>query len=178
MKTMHLFRISYQDLGEEIELNPDIPQFRLPEEDNQIPRVCAALTILQCIQSKASFLSSKLWTDDYYSFYVYEADIPVEDLLQPTLNQVEDVWFTGELWVIKPHIWKKTGKYAIELGERIYAKDYMNKYYIHEESVPSFNNNDQPKYAIDGKYNSFFFVESGPDRYYLKAKENLKKGNK
>ena len=175
MKTMHLFRLSYQDLGDTIELSPEVPKYRLPEEEGTIPRVCAAITILQCIQSKSSFLNSDLWTWNHKSIYIYEADIPVEDVEQPTLQQVDDVWFTGEFWVTKEHTWKKVGKFILELGERIYAKEYMYRYYVHDEALESFQSDGKNKYGLDGEINNFFFIEAGPNRQYLKVKKEIKK---
>lgn len=34
--------------------------------------------------------------------YVYTADVKVQDIIQPSIEQVPDVFMTGEMWVIKP----------------------------------------------------------------------------
>lgn len=179
MKTMHLFRISYQDLGEEVEFYPKVPNNRLPEEDEEIPRVCAALTILQCIHSKATYLNGPLWLNKSRNIFIYEADIPVEDIMQPNCDQVSDTWFTGELWIMKPHIWKKCGNYIIKLGERITEDSYLYKYHIHKLELIPFNDCEcDYKYGVNGYYNNFFFTEAGPDKRWIEVHNENTKGNK
>lgn len=173
MKTMHLFRISYQDLGDIIEILPEVPKYRLPEEDGTVLRVCAATTIFQCLQSKNSYLDFNLWTDEHRTIYIYEADIPIEDIEQPSIDQVEDTWFTGEFWVTKTHAWKKVGKYILELGERIYAKEYMYRYYVRADNRERAQQDRKEKYGFDGEVDSFFFIEAGPTRKFIEVKKNL-----
>ena len=86
MKTMHLFRISYQDLGEEIKLIPEVPHSRTYDENDTIKRICAAPTIYQCIQSKTSFLNEDLWIEGTRTIYIYECNVPINDLIQPTIE--------------------------------------------------------------------------------------------
>lgn len=173
MKTMRLFRISYQDLGDSVKLFPRVPKDRLPDEDGTVLRICAAPTIYQCLQSKNSFLDPGLWTNDQRTIYIYEADIPVKDIIQPSIDQVGDTWFTGEFWVTKAHTWKKVGKYILELGERIYAKEYMFRYYLHAENLPRAQLDRKEKYGFDGEADSFFFIEAGPTQKYLEFKKTL-----
>ena len=82
MKTMHLFRISYQDLGPNILLVPEVPHYRLDGEDGETPRVCACPTLYQCIMAKSIYLNSKLWKENKLNFYVYTADVPIDNCLK------------------------------------------------------------------------------------------------
>ena len=165
MKTMHLFRISYQDLGEEIKLIPEVPHNRAHGENNTIKRICAAPTIYQCIQSKAAFANEDLWNEGTRTIYIYECNVPVKDLIQPTIEQVSDIWFTGEMWVMRPHVWHKVGEYILELGKRIRATDYKWRYHLHPKDKPSIKN-DGYDFGFDGDPNNFRFIETGPDKYY------------
>lgn len=102
MKRMRLMRIQYFDLGDEVELIPSIPQSRLDNEDDETPRICAAITLAQCIYSKFTFANKCVEINGGINFFIYTCDVPIEDIIQPSLNQVDDTWITGELWVIKP----------------------------------------------------------------------------
>lgn len=166
MKTMHLFHLSYKDLGDEAEIIPKIPKYRLDDEESETPRVCAAITILQCLQSKGIFLNETLWENTKLSLYIYEADVLVEDIEQPTLDKVEDVWFTGEMWVTQTYKWKKAGNYIIELGEEITECNYLHRYYVHEIGF-SISDNNGSLFGLDGYHNNFFFTERGPTQVIL-----------
>lgn len=175
MKTMHLFTLSYHDLGDTIKIFPEVPICLVPEENSIVPRVCATTTIFQCLQSKNPFLDYTFWSKNYRTIYIYEADIPIEDIEQPPIDQVENVRFTGEFWVTKTHSWKKAGKYIFELGERIYAKDHIYRYFVHADYHDGAQRNRKEKYGFDSETDSFYFIEGGPTRQYVKAKKEIEK---
>ena len=71
MKTMHLFTLSYHDLGDTIKIFPEVPICLVPEENSIVPRVCATTTIFQCLQSKNPFLDYTFWSKNYRTIYIY-----------------------------------------------------------------------------------------------------------
>lgn len=165
METMHLFRIEYKDRGPLVCINPKVPENRLSSEDEMTPRVCAAPTILQCIYSKMLFLNTNLWKDNQLKFFVYEADAPVEFIIQPTINQVEDIWITSEMWVTQSIEWRKHGTYVIELGKRIATASRHIQYFVHDINegrikLSTLNN-------IDGMANNFVFNDGMPTKYEI-----------
>lgn len=54
MLAMHLYHISYNDLGDKIKLKPKVPKYKLEGEECITPRVYTAPTILQYLYSKTS----------------------------------------------------------------------------------------------------------------------------
>ena len=56
MLAMHLYHISYNDLGDKIKLKPKVPKYKLEGEECITPRVCAAPTVFHCKRSQFSLL--------------------------------------------------------------------------------------------------------------------------
>lgn len=107
MKTIYLYHISKINLGNVVVLSPKVPEDIASNEDSTTKRVCACLTIPACIRaSEVLFAQPHAWLDDGIEVWIYEADVPVENIVQPDVSKVPDVWFTGELWVIVETSWK------------------------------------------------------------------------
>lgn len=110
MKTMKLYFISKRDLGNQTNLFPRVPPSIMRDvtdaiEDDKTERICCAPTVTGCIRAlniPMRFYSSA--SDYHIHFWLYSADVPVDLIIQPTQEQVPDVWITCELWVIKPYI--------------------------------------------------------------------------
>lgn len=171
MKTMHLFRISYQDLGPNILLVPEVPHYRLDGEDGETPRVCACPTLYQCIMAKSMYLNSKLWKENKLNFYVYTADVPIEFIEQPTNSQVEDVWMTGELWVTQPIIWTKLEAYEITIGKQVSPHAHIYRYFVNPVPIDLGNGRVYTEkvdtgyhFALDGNSRAFTFTEGSPGK--------------
>lgn len=165
METMHLYRIDYKDRGPLVCLRPEVPKNRLSNEDGITPRVCAAPTILQCIYSKMLFLSAKLWKTEHMNFFVYECDVPVKFITQPTESEVEDIWITSELWVTEALIWHKKGTYCINVGKTVVPRSRHVQYFVHALESDSINLN--TTFGIDGYSDNFVFHDTKPSEYEI-----------
>lgn len=167
MLEMHLFHISYNNLGDKVKLVPKIPKYKLSNEEHKTPRVCAAPTILQCLYSKTSYYNEELWIGGARRIYIYEARIPVASIYQPSVMEVEDSWFTSELWITDTYTWDKIGAFDLKLGEKVTARDHNYRYYLCPVSG-SIIGNETKKFALDGIQNDFYFTEVGPTNKWLK----------
>ncbi len=111
MKKIHLYHISRTDLGPEVFLTPDVPANTGFGEDEHTPRVCACLNVPGCLQSGEFFFDDDMILGGRpKTLYVYEAWADPEDVWQPSVEQVPDAWFTGELWVTRAIRWTKVDK--------------------------------------------------------------------
>lgn len=162
MNTLHLYRISYNDLGNTTKFVPAVPKYRASDEESVTKRVCASTTIVQCLQSKTSYLNEDIWHGAPKMIYVYEADIPIQSVIQPSIQEVQDTWITGEFWVLDTFTWKKTGDYELTLGEKIQDCNCTYRYYFKpvNQECPDLYDNSQ--FAIDGEADHFYFTEAGP----------------
>lgn len=168
MFSMHLYHISYNDLGNNVKLEPKIPKYKLEGEDLITSRVCAAPTILQCLYSKTSYYDKPLWFGGTRRIYIYEAMIPVTSIYQPSVREVEDTWFTSEFWVTDTYTWSKTGAFILKLGEKVMAKDHNYRYYLHPIKG-SIIGKENKKFALDGIQHDFYFTEVGPSNNWLNS---------
>lgn len=166
MLAMHLYHISYNDLGNKVKLKPRVPKYKLEGEECITPRVCAAPTVLQCLYSKTSYYDEELWIGGARRIYIYEARIPVASIYQPSVMEVEDSWFTSELWVTDTYTWNKIGAFYLKLGEKVTARDHNYRYYLCPVSG-SIIGNETNKFALDGIQNDFYFTEVGPTNKWL-----------
>lgn len=127
MKLLRLYHISLSNLGEEIDIEPKVPDRIMRGEDELTERVCSSTSILDCI--RATFMLTKIENvneKDYqmlhtsrlrqYPFYVYYLDCPIEDIIQPRISQVPDGFITNEFWVTKTFTWKLLDVFYIRKG--------------------------------------------------------------
>ena len=168
MKTMHLYHISYLDQGKIVHLIPKLPEkdFTLPDEENTRPRICASTSIYGCVNALELFWNEKIKKEGKLNFYVYEAEVPVGYIYQPCVHEVQDSWFTNELWVTRSFNWTRIDEYVIEEGNRC---DYQFEigeictYYVHPINEDRFDAH-KPENAlnlwIDGDSDNFVFVAS------------------
>lgn len=157
MDTMHLLRITVKDLGSIAYMIPSVPESRIDGEDGQIPRVCAALTLPGCLSSTWLYGESVFEPNQEIDFYLYCADIPVDAITQPNTTLVPDAWLTGELWVTKPFMWTRLGKYTLRKGKDITIDDNLCRYNVFKDG------NTQVEYtpfATDGSELSYTTVET------------------
>lgn len=175
MKTMRLFRISYQDLGPNALLAPAVPHYRLDDEDGETLRICACPTLYQCIMAKSMYLNSKLWKDNKLNFYVYTADVPVEFIEQPMVSQVEDAWMTGELWVTQSVIWTRMDAYEMTIGKQVSPHAHIYRYFVNPVPIDLGNGKVYTEkvdtgyhFALDGNARAFTFTEGSPGKSMIK----------
>ncbi len=116
MNKLRVYHITFNnDLGAEVILEPRVPKCIAEDEDKVTPRICVAPTILGCFRAHGIPLS-KVLEPKYTCYY---ADIDVGDLYAPSIEEVPDVCITGELWVMKPHLFKILTHYEMK-----YVKGY------------------------------------------------------
>lgn len=74
-------------------LFPRIPENKAKPEDKVTPRICVSKSIIGCIESTGIFRKHEtLYVHSCYSNNVYS----------PTQEQVDDVMFSGEEWIVEP----------------------------------------------------------------------------
>ena len=94
---------------------PRIPLKKSYDENHTTPRICCSPSLNGCLSSIDNL--------DYHDMlYVYECDI--QEFYQPTEKEVYDSYLTGELWILKPAIFKKIG--SLEITGYI-GQDYKNR---------------------------------------------------
>lgn len=114
MNSMIIYKICFEDFGDRVLLNPQIPVHPAKNEDNKINRIPVCTTIPDCI--RALELSSMITKDDpILTVYVYTAEVPMENIEHPNKHDVKvpDQWRTGELWIMHPWMFTKIGKASI-----------------------------------------------------------------
>ena len=108
---LHVYHISQIDLGDSFEFRPDIPKFKSEGEDRSIRRIYVCTSIASCITAIDNIPYTCQFAPNGLDLWLYEADINIEDIYQPTDKQVSDAWHTGELWVTYPYVFTKTEHY-------------------------------------------------------------------
>lgn len=109
------FHISEKDLGETFKFTPRIPQSRAEEEDDKIPRVCAAPSITQCLIAihgdpdlKGMYQNVPLVLKNP-PFAVYLFSVDETEIYIPNDEQVPDCHRTGEIWITKAVVGERVG---------------------------------------------------------------------
>lgn len=106
MRSIRLYHVCLEDRGEQTVFVPDVPERRSDNEDKWTPRVCACLTVPDCLRAMELAFDSGVALDNAeLHVSVYQARVPVEHVVQPSTEQVPDAWMTGELWVMIPIQW-------------------------------------------------------------------------
>ena len=103
MNSMLVFKITLEDLGNNVFLSPRVPINTCKGEDTVIERIPVCLTLPSCI--RALELTSMITKDNpELKVYVYVSEVPMEYLEDPNKHEIKvpDRWITGELWVTHP----------------------------------------------------------------------------
>ena len=114
MNSILVYKICFEDFGNTVFLDPQIPLHPAKNEDNKINRIPVCTTIPNCIT--ALELASMITKDNpILTVYVYATEVPIEYLEHPNKYdvKVQDQWRTGELWVMHPWTFIKIGKATI-----------------------------------------------------------------
>lgn len=118
---------SKEDFNNET-LYPRIPENRMSGENNTTERICVSKSINGCLSAVQCF-------DDNDIVYIHQCESNY--VIQPTINKVPDVLFTGEEWIFEPVLMKKIMKIKIissslcELNLK-FKKHVVNKLYKFE----------------------------------------------
>lgn len=73
-------------------LEPRVPKYTMPYEDKETKRVCVCKSINGCLCAIGGFDIGDII--NVYEVYNYE------HVISPTAEQVQDVMFTGEEWIL------------------------------------------------------------------------------
>lgn len=169
MKTIHLYHLSDNFMGSKIELVPRIPESGSFLEDSYTPRICTSITIPGCFISKEISYSLNDNIDSLV-FYLYAADVPVENVYQPSIVDVPDTWANGEFWVVKPQRFEYITKYRIrkqlELSDDFCYSRYACTAHAFNEVADKYLAT-----PIYGDINAFSYIEFDAFRYRNKMKE-------
>lgn len=108
---MKVYRLIIGEIGKDAQksilLSPYIPNNRANGENSTTPRIPCSLTIMGCITSLSlpfiyeDYMKIRKSTDNRFIVHLYGADVSVDNIYQPTNDQVPDEWLTGELWLTK-----------------------------------------------------------------------------
>jgi len=71
-------------------LEPRIPKHRMREEDSILKRICVSNSIVGCLAAVGGLKEGNT---------VYIHTCQSENIIYPTIDQVPDVNFTGEVWI-------------------------------------------------------------------------------
>lgn len=90
---MKYYFASKQDFDNQI-LKPRIPIHKYKSEDEKTNRICVSQSINGCLTAIGSRFS--------IGEIVYVHQCESNNVIQPTTDQVVDVCFTGEQWILEP----------------------------------------------------------------------------
>lgn len=162
MNSLLVFKICFEDYGNTVLLDPQIPRYPAKNEDVTINRIPVCTTIPNCI--KALELSSMVTEGDLLTVYVYSSEVPMEYIEHPNKFDVKvpDQWRTGELWVMYPWMFTKVGKATIRKHMEIPYSAYSRYAFTME----NFNEVVDRICAapIYGEMTSFSFIDLDHDR--------------
>lgn len=119
--TKRYYHLSFEEL-ENIKLIPRVPDNFLTRngyEDNTTKRVCLSTSIEGCLKAMSQNLKGK-------RLYVYSAELSVNDVIVPTIEQVPDCKITGEVWVTKEITLPKYGIVDVHIAGRAHKYQYGN----------------------------------------------------
>ncbi|MCM1222149.1 MAG: hypothetical protein NC548_47530 [Lachnospiraceae bacterium] len=166
MKDIKLYRIHDKFDENTLELYPRVPDRVSMNEDTTTERICACHTIMGCLRALIypshmdDFKKMKRINEGYDEpIYLYSSVVPVEDVYRPTVEELPDVYNTGEMWIAKPCIFTLETKLLIRKHMDIDYQFCYSRYFVRYESE---NNTveDRKHSRTDtyGSYNSFSFI--------------------
>ncbi len=154
-----------------LQLIPAIPQSMCSGEDRSIPRICVAKSVEDCITGigVGHRFHRCLEAEDAYSYVsrgrevypigILEIEIDPEDLVTPTVDQVDDASFTHELWITSDRfdivsrklVW--IDQFSISLDEEEFISEKTHIYSRKCKSIKYTNRPEPGKHHpwIDGR---------------------------
>ena len=97
---MRLYHITRRDFGDSTVFKPVVPKYKAFGENTTLPRVCCAPSIYNCLVSMEA--SADVHTNYPLNLYVYYTDIDSSMVYFPEPNEVPDVFYTNEVWLLGP----------------------------------------------------------------------------
>ena len=128
---MKLYHISRKDLGGYVVLEPSIPTHKAFGENTTIPRICCAPSIYNCLIA----MEAAADIDDVNNssnLYVYYAEVDPTAIYRPEVDEVPDVFYTNEVWLLCPHIFCKECNATLKIHMNIPNSPYSRYMYTRE----------------------------------------------
>lgn len=100
---MRYFFISRRSHDNKI-LKPRIPKNRMPSEDDKTARICVSTSIAGCLAAVQGLKEGN-------TIYIHTCES--NQVIQPTVDQVPDIFFTGEVWITESVEMELIGKIKI-----------------------------------------------------------------
>ena len=158
-----MFKITLEDLGNNVFLSPRVPINTCKGEDTVIERIPVCLTLPSCI--RALELTSMITKDNpELKVYVYVSEVPMEYLEDPNKHEIKvpDRWITGELWVTHPWTFIKLSSATIRKHMEIPYSAYSRYAFTMENFDEVIDRRCITN--IYGEMTSFSFIELDQDR--------------
>lgn len=127
---MRLYHISRKDLGDSTVFEPKIPKYRAFGEDTTLPRICCAPSIYNCLVSMEA--SADVSVDKPLNLYVYCIDIDSSMVYFPESDQVPDVFYTNEAWLLGPYTFYKECNATLKIHMNIPNSPYSRYVFTRE----------------------------------------------
>ena len=113
--TNYYYHITGKNLGDSVELKPNIPSVFEDAEDYSIPRICVSDSILGCLLATG-------FTNKVEVYCIRKSDVDRKSLMtNDEIIKKKLVWdavSTREAWILKPTIFNRIGKVEI-LDEKV-----------------------------------------------------------
>lgn len=166
MRTITLYRISLKDLGYRVTLVPAIPKYSSDRENKELPRICACPTITGCLDSL------QLGWNPYYQeindkinldpsgidLYLYKANVPIDNVIQPTVHDVGDSFITGEMWIIDSQVFTLETKYHLS-KHMSFPNSALSRYEMRREGIENAIADRYCSIKVYGDINQFSYIE-------------------
>ena len=91
---MLVYFVTQKEMRDKVVLKPRLP-LSAEEKEGFVPRICVSTSILGALSSIGRNLYLNCDT------YVYFSDVPCSDIVQPSEENIDDIAYTGELWLLK-----------------------------------------------------------------------------
>lgn len=116
-----VYKFLKENAGDKVVLKPDIPLYTAECEDRHTNRICVSTSIMGCM---TSLFPTCLFDEDEnidinllgkpFDIYLYSATVFADDNFKiPGVDEVPDVWYTNEMWLLEDTEFTLEGKYTI-----------------------------------------------------------------
>ena len=137
-----VYHMSNKFLGEVTVMKSRVPKITAFGEDEHLPRICVAPSIIGCIYALPEFpppdreITKMQW-------WLYRADLDGDDLLDvyhPDSAELPDAWETGEFWLLKPTVFDLERIYVAQTLARLVGTPYRWWTFTELDREPVRNN--------------------------------------
>lgn len=127
--------MTYDNHGDIWTPTPRIPGSAMSEENQTIPRICAAPTIEGCLLALADDIQCGIYQHKRLPINVYVTDADEYDWMTPYYD-VPDAHQTGEVWLRKPATFYRKYRFFLIMYQEAYNPEYYREKYPEPEYDP------------------------------------------